>query len=77
MEGPFSGEVAEDYARFRRGCPGVIVKAIVKRLTLTPQDVVVDLGCGTGLLALALAGHVRVVVSAFFARCWVTESWVR
>jgi ubiquinone/menaquinone biosynthesis C-methylase UbiE len=62
VEGPFSGEVAEYYARFRRGYPGLIVKAIVERLTLTPEDVVVDLGCGTGLLALALASHVRVVV---------------
>ena len=62
MEGAFSGEVAEYYAKFRRGYPGLIVKAIVERLTLTPEDVVVDLGCGTGLLALALAGHVRVVV---------------
>jgi len=62
VKGPFSGEVAEHYARFRRGYPAVIVEAIVERLGLTPEDVVVDLGCGTGLLALPLARHVRVVV---------------
>ena len=43
MKGPFSGEVAEHYARFRRGYPAVIVEAIVERLGLTPEDVVVDL----------------------------------
>jgi trans-aconitate methyltransferase len=48
VDGSFSGEVADYHSRFRRGYPNVIVEAIVERLTLTREYLVVDLGCGTG-----------------------------
>lgn len=35
--------------------------AIVTRAEVTPEDVVVDVGCGTGLLTLAIAPDVRQV----------------
>lgn len=60
--GPFSGETADYYARYRRGYPDSLIDALVDRLTLTIADVVLDLGCGTGQLAIPLARHVRVVI---------------
>lgn len=60
--GPFSGDVAEHYARFRRGYPPEIVAAVIDRLELNHEDAVLDLGCGTGQLTLPLARHVRVAI---------------
>ena len=58
----FGGEVAEFYARFRRGYPAAVLDAVVAAFRLAADDVAVDLGCGTGQLALPLAGRVRAVV---------------
>jgi trans-aconitate methyltransferase len=60
--GSFGGETAAYYARYRRGYPAVVVDAVVKRLGLGTADVVVDLGCGTGLLTRPLAERVAFVV---------------
>ena len=51
----FSGEVVEYYARYRRGYPDAVVQRIVDAFALTPDDVALDLGCGTGQLTYALA----------------------
>jgi ubiquinone/menaquinone biosynthesis C-methylase UbiE len=58
----FSGEVATYYARYRRGYPPAAVDAIVEAFGLGANDLVVDLGCGTGQLSLPLAARVRAVV---------------
>jgi SAM-dependent methyltransferase len=58
----FGGEVATYYARYRRGYPSPVVDAIVAALALTEDDLVVDLGCGTGQLSLPIAARVRAVV---------------
>lgn len=58
----FSGEVADQYARYRRGYPPAVVDALVAALRLTPKDTVIDLGCGTGQLSLPLAGRVGRVI---------------
>jgi SAM-dependent methyltransferase len=58
----FSGEVATYYARYRRGYPPAAVDAIAEAFGLGIDDVVVDLGCGTGQLSLPLAARVRAVV---------------
>jgi ubiquinone/menaquinone biosynthesis C-methylase UbiE len=58
----FSGEVAGYYARFRRGFPPAVTDSLVAALGLAPDDIVVDLGCGTGQLTLPLAERVRAVV---------------
>src|SRR5688500_15499230 len=59
----FSGEVAENYARFRRGYPPPVIDALADALGLDhTEDVAVDLGCGTGQLTLPLAGRLRAVV---------------
>jgi SAM-dependent methyltransferase len=58
----FGGEVAEIYERYRHGYPAEILAAVVDAFALGPGDVVVDLGCGTGQVALPLAAVVRAVV---------------
>jgi SAM-dependent methyltransferase len=58
----FSGEVATYYARYRRGYPPAAVDAIAEAFALTTDDLVVDLGCGSGQLSLPLAARVRAVV---------------
>ena len=44
----FGGEVAEFYAQFRRGSPAAVLDAVAAAFRLATDDVVVDLGCGTG-----------------------------
>ena len=63
MDLGFRGEVADFYHRFRRGYPPAVVDALVHTFELTPDDVTVDLGCGTGQLTLPLAERVRSVVA--------------
>lgn len=62
MGSDFRGEVAEYYARFRRGYPTPTVDAVVAAFGLDRSDVVLDLGCGTGQLTLPLAGRVGAVI---------------
>ena len=62
MDLGFGGEVAEFYQRYRRGYPPAVVDALADAFALTPDDTVVDLGCGTGQLALPIAARVRAVV---------------
>lgn len=58
----FGGEVAGFYQRYRRGYPAEVIDGLVRAFELTREDVVVDLGCGTGQLALPLAERVRAVI---------------
>jgi trans-aconitate methyltransferase len=58
----FSGAVADFYERYRRGYPAETFDALGEAFGLTADDVVVDLGCGTGMLALPMAARVRAVV---------------
>lgn len=58
----FGGEVAELYERYRHGYPAEILAGVVDALALCSSDVAVDLGCGTGQVALPLAAVVRAVV---------------
>ena len=43
------------YARYRRGYPEAVFDAIVSRFSLTPGSAILDLGCGTGNVAIPLA----------------------
>jgi ubiquinone/menaquinone biosynthesis C-methylase UbiE len=58
----FGGEVADFYQRYRRGYPAAVFDALVNAFNLTVDDIVLDLGCGTGQLTLPLAARVRAVV---------------
>jgi SAM-dependent methyltransferase len=62
MDLGFRGEVVDFYRRFRRGYPEAVIDSLVAAFELTIDDLVVDLGCGTGQLALPLAERVRAVV---------------
>ena len=43
------------YARYRRGYPAAVFDTIVSRFSLTPGSAILDLGCGTGNVAIPLA----------------------
>ena len=45
------------YARYRRGYPPEVIETLTKRFTLDGNTHVLDLGCGTGQLAIPLACH--------------------
>jgi ubiquinone/menaquinone biosynthesis C-methylase UbiE len=62
MDLGFGGEVAELYHIYRHGYPAPAIDALVDVFGLSAQDLVVDLGCGTGQLAVPIAGRVRAVV---------------
>ncbi len=62
MDLGFGGEVADFYHRYRHGYPAVVIDVLVDAFKLNAQDLVVDLGCGTGQLALPMARRVRAVV---------------
>jgi trans-aconitate methyltransferase len=62
MDLGFRGEVADFYHRYRRGYPAAVIDSLVDAFGLTKDDIVVDLGCGTGQLARPIAERVRAVV---------------
>jgi SAM-dependent methyltransferase len=61
MDPGFRGEVADFYHKYRRGYPPAVIAAVADAFQLTGDDVVVDVGCGTGQLTLPVAARVRAV----------------
>ena len=59
----FRGSTAIHYASFRRDVPDALMNKIVSRLHLTVGDRALDLGCGSGQVAVPLAARVGVVVA--------------
>jgi trans-aconitate methyltransferase len=57
----FRGEVAGFYHQYRRGYPPAVMNTLIGAFALTSDDVVIDLGCGTGQLTLPIAGQVHAV----------------
>ncbi|MEV4056509.1 class I SAM-dependent methyltransferase [Amycolatopsis sp. NPDC049688] len=58
----FGGEVSSYYQRFRRGYPPEVADALAAAFALTRDDVVLDLGCGTGQLTRVLAPRAGAVL---------------
>jgi ubiquinone/menaquinone biosynthesis C-methylase UbiE len=57
----FGGEVADFYYQYRRGYPPAVIDTLAGTFGLTSDDIVIDLGCGTGQLTLPVAARVRAV----------------
>jgi ubiquinone/menaquinone biosynthesis C-methylase UbiE len=51
------------YARFREGYPDEYFELLRSKFSLSKDDRVLDLGCGTGQIAIPLAGSVKEVVA--------------
>ncbi|MEU6643130.1 methyltransferase domain-containing protein [Saccharomonospora sp. NPDC046836] len=62
MDLGFGGEVTDFYHRYRRGYPPAVIEHLMSAFELNDQDVVLDLGCGTGQLTLPLARRVRTTI---------------
>jgi SAM-dependent methyltransferase len=54
MTSLFSGK-AGYYAKYRKGYPSEVFDAIISSFSLTPASGILDLGCGTGNVAIPLA----------------------
>ncbi len=62
MPSDFSGETAAMYARYRRDLPVEQAVRLAELAGLRPDDVLIDLGCGTGQLAVPMSEHCAAVV---------------
>jgi ubiquinone/menaquinone biosynthesis C-methylase UbiE len=58
----FGGEIADFYHQYRRGYPPTVIDVLADAFGLTGNDIVIDLGCGTGQLTLPIAGRVQAAV---------------
>jgi SAM-dependent methyltransferase len=62
MDLGFHGEVVDFYHKYRHGYPPSAIDAIADAFQLSEEDLVVDLGCGTGQLTVPLAARVRAAI---------------
>jgi SAM-dependent methyltransferase len=59
----FAGRTAVYYRRYRRDVPEAVVQAVVERAGAGPGDLGVDVGSGTGQLAVPLARRIGTVLA--------------
>lgn len=52
----------EYYAKYRPGIPKEVIDVIVKHFDIKPTDRVLDIGCGTGQVALAMDGKCKEMI---------------
>jgi len=71
--GVFRG-TASWYAKFRRGYPPAVIKVLQQQARLTPSSQVLDLGCGTGQIALDVAPLVGSVTGVDVDDGMLTEA---
>jgi SAM-dependent methyltransferase len=58
----FAGDVADNYAKYRRGYRPDLIGHLATSFALGPRSRVLDLGCGTGQLAVPLAAEAGAVI---------------
>ena len=58
----FAGDVADNYAKYRRGYRPDLIGHLSTSFALGPRSRVLDLGCGTGQLAVPLAAEAGAVI---------------
>lgn len=63
MKSDFAGSTAQFYARYRRDLPAAQALDLAEHVGLRADDAAVDLGCGTGQLAVPLATHCAAVIA--------------
>ncbi len=63
ISGEFAGTTASFYAIYRRDVPDALIEAAVRAIGLTSRDLALDLGCGTGQVALPLSRYVNAVLA--------------
>lgn len=63
MDPDFAGDTARLYTRYRRDLPAGQASALAAALGLRPDDVLIDLGSGTGQLGVPLLEHCAAVVA--------------
>lgn len=63
MSGGFSGWTAQQYVDFRRDVPDTVISALVEHFGLDQRSRAVDLGAGTGQLAVPLSRRVGTVIA--------------
>lgn len=59
----FGGSTARAYAACRRDVPAALLDALVTAVDLDERDLALDLGCGTGQLAIPLSRRVQAVLA--------------
>jgi SAM-dependent methyltransferase len=59
----FPGATGSAYALYRRDVPDALIKAAVRAAGLTDRDVALDLGCGTGQVAVPLSRYAKAVLA--------------
>ncbi len=62
MKPEFAGQTAQLYARYRRDLPALQAGELADLMGLLEDDVVIDLGCGTGQLSVPLSAYCAGVV---------------
>lgn len=53
---------ADDYARYRPAYPSDLIKSLITALNISRDDVVLDLGCGTGKLGKSLQDKTKISI---------------
>jgi SAM-dependent methyltransferase len=59
----FAGRTAVSYRRYRRDVPDAVVQTLVERAGAGPDDLGVDVGSGTGQLAVPLARRIGTLLA--------------
>lgn len=50
------------YAKYRPGIPNEVINVIINHFNIKPNDRILDIGCGTGQVALAMDGKCKEMV---------------